>query len=633
MENAVKIIDYFSDVFEIDYMLPKADLLAVHSFSHGAMENWGLVTYRTTAILWDAKFSDPRYKQRVAYVVAHELAHQWFGNLVTMSWWDSLWLNEGFATWVGWLAVDHFYPEWDYWTRFNADATQMALTLDSLEGSHPVQVEVKNALDINQLFDAISYQKGASCIRMISAFLGEKIFLKGVSNYLKTHKYGNAKTEDLWKAVSEVSGVDTTTIMYDWIRRTGYPVLVVAEEIDGITIQQKRFLLEKSRAESLKDDKLWHIPISFAESSENPFIFNSRDKAIKDTDLSFYKINKDCTGFFRVNYPPNRLDVLGKECKLVNSGKSTRLSVNDRIGLVADAAALAMSGQGHSTGFLSLVSHLNSENSFSVWTEVLARLEDMQSAWYLRHVSERDQIKQFVHKLVSGKVKELGWDSPEGESFLTSMLRGNIIDTAGAVGDKDVIAEAKKRFKAYVGGNENAITPLLKRSVFKIVLSQNDCSLEDYEAVLKEYQSAKTADGKEVALICLGSVTNPDLINKSLEFFFSGQIPNQDVYAIATALATNISARDTIWETVKKNYDGIMVTQWGSNPTILEGFIRRIIKVYASMDKYNDIVDFFKNRETGAFVRSLAQGLEMVQVRAQWVERDAPLVKTYLDSY
>ena len=190
IENCHQVVDYFSKIFKIDYPLPKMDLLAVHEFSHGAMENWGLVTYRTTAVLFDEKQSDAKYKNRVAYVVAHELAHQWFGNLVTMDWWSELWLNEGFATWVGWLAIDHLYPEHEVWSQFVTEAVQTAQNLDSLRASHPIEVPVRDALEVDQIFDAISYLKGSSVIRMLSGHLGVETFLEGVSAYLKKHAYG-----------------------------------------------------------------------------------------------------------------------------------------------------------------------------------------------------------------------------------------------------------------------------------------------------------------------------------------------------------------------------------------------------------------------------------------------------------
>jgi aminopeptidase N len=202
LDVASRTLAFFSRYFDQPYPLPKMDMIAVPDLSIGAMENWGLVTYCKVYLLFDENDSSLKTKQNVAYIVAHELTHQWFGNLVTMDWWSDLWLNEGFATWVGWLAVDFLFPEWDIWTDFILNETQVALTLDGLRSSHPIEVPVKNPSEIIQIFDAISYSKGASLIRMLVKFLGEDIFQNGMRSYLNKYKYQNAKTSDLWASLS-----------------------------------------------------------------------------------------------------------------------------------------------------------------------------------------------------------------------------------------------------------------------------------------------------------------------------------------------------------------------------------------------------------------------------------------------
>jgi len=224
------------------------------------MENWGLITYRTTAVLFDEYASDQKYRNRIVYVVAHELAHQWFGNLVTMDWWNELWLNEGFATWVGWYAVDHLHPDWNVWGQFVTEGMQTAFQLDSLRTSHPIEVPVKNALEVDQIFDAISYLKGSSVIRMLASHLGVETFLKGVSDYLKAHTYGNATTNDLWTALSNASGQDVTTFMNPWITKIGFPVVTVAEEPGQISVKQNRFLTA-GEVKPEEDETLWWIPM------------------------------------------------------------------------------------------------------------------------------------------------------------------------------------------------------------------------------------------------------------------------------------------------------------------------------------------------------------------------------------
>ena len=363
LEHAHQIVDYFGDLFQLDFPLPKMDLLAVHEFAQGAMENWGLVTYRVTALLFNESNSDARYRKRIAYVVAHELAHQWFGNLVTMDWWNELWLNESFATWVGYLATDHLHPEWDEWAQFTFEATQAAFNIDSLRSSHAVAVPVKAAQDVEQIFDAISYYKGSSLIRMLSSYLGVEAFLGGVAKYLKAHAYGNATTNDLWSALSEASGKDVQTFMDPWIEKIGFPVLTVAEEPGQISVRQSRFLVTGD-VKPEDDETLWWVPLGLKSGPRASEVDTSalakKEDTLRNIDESFYKLNWNATGFFRTNYPPDRLTKLG--------AARDKLSAPGRIRLVADAAALATAGEGTTAGLLLLCAEFKQETNF-LWVQ------------------------------------------------------------------------------------------------------------------------------------------------------------------------------------------------------------------------------------------------------------------------
>jgi len=244
-----------------------------------------------------------------------------------MDWWNELWLNEGFATWVGWLATDHIHPEWHVWPQFVSDGMQTAFTLDSLRSSHPIEVPVKDALDVDQIFDDISYLKGSSVIRMLATHLGQETFLEGVSNYLKAHAYGNAKTVDLWSALSQASGQDVLAIMDPWIRSIGFPVLTVSEEPGQIGIKQTRYL-STGDVKPEEDSTTWWVPLCFEGKSGTREVtsiaFSEKEDVIRGVDDSFYKLNKDNAGFYRVNLPPARLAKLGYQ--------TTRLSISDKIG-------------------------------------------------------------------------------------------------------------------------------------------------------------------------------------------------------------------------------------------------------------------------------------------------------------
>lgn len=428
LDHAPKIIDYFSEIFDIDYPLPKADLLAVHEFTHGAMENWGLVTYRTTQVLFDEKTSDARFKNAVAYVVAHELAHQWFGNLVTMDWWDELWLNEGFATWVGWLAVDHLHPEWEVWSQFVNEGMEAAFRLDGIRASHPIHVPVNDALDINQIFDSISYLKGCSAIRMLANHLGVETFLKGVSHYLKAHAYGNAKTQALWDALSKASGKDVNEIMHPWISKIGHPVVTVAEEPGQISIKQSRFL-STGDVKPEDDTTTWWIPLGLegkkGQSGITTMSLDKKEDTIRDIDDDFYKLNSGATGFYRVNYPPARLAKL--------STQLDRLSTEDKISIIGSAGDLAFAGNSTTAGLLTFLQGCGKETNTLVWSQVLDSIGLVKGVF-----SEDETIKKgldnFTLKLIDAKVKEVGWEFPEGEDYLAGILRKQLIGNAVASG-------------------------------------------------------------------------------------------------------------------------------------------------------------------------------------------------------
>ncbi|MCJ1395840.1 hypothetical protein MMC18_008726 [Xylographa bjoerkii] len=613
LSNAHQIIDYFSEIFKIDYPLPKADLLAVHEFTHGAMENWGLVTYRTTAILFDDEKSDAKYKNRVAYVVAHELAHQWFGNLVTMDWWSELWLNEGFATWVGWLAIDHLYPGWDTWAQFITESVQPAFQLDALRASHPIEVPVKDALEINQIFDAISYLKGSSVIRMLSGHLGVEVFLRGVSDYLKAHAYGNATTNDLWTALSKASGQDVNAFMDPWIRKIGFPVLTVAEEPGQIGIRQTRFL-STGDVKPAEDDTLWWIPLGLktesTSSGASTGASTTKEETLRSIDETFYKLNADVNGFYRTNYPPQRLTKLGQA--------RSKLSVEDRIGLVGDAAALAVSGEGTTAGLLSLCAEFKEEKSLMVWAQIIKSLNNIRSI-FAGNKAVEDGLQKFVLELVTPATENIGWESTPKEDNLTTRLRSVLITTAGGAGHEPTIAEAKKLFVAYTSGNPDAIHPSLRMPVFGIAVKSG--GVAEYEAVKKDYLSSTSVDGKEIGLQAMGYVQSTDLVNDFMDFQLSDKVAVQDAHSGAISLAGNAKARDPLWTYIKAHWDPLEA-KLSANSVIIARFVKTVLAKYSTIEMEEEITNFFEGKDTKGYDRGLVEVSDTIKGNAKYKERD-----------
>lgn len=620
LDHAHQVIDYFSDIFGIEYPLPKSDLLAVHEFSHGAMENWGLVTYRTTAVLFDEENSDPKFKNRVAYVVAHELAHQWFGNLVTMDWWNELWLNEGFATWVGWLATDHLHPDWNVWPQFVSEGMQTAFTLDSLRSSHPIEVPVKDALDVDQIFDSISYLKGSSVIRMLATHLGQDVFLKGVSNYLRAHSYGNAKTTDLWKALSESSGQDVPALMDPWIQKIGFPVVTVAEEPGQISVKQSRYLSTGDvRAED--DSTTWWVPLGLegkvGTKGVTPIGLLKKEDTIRDVDDSFYKLNKDTAGFYRTSYPPARLAKLGSQ--------TDRLTLLDKIGLVGDAGALALSGESATPGLLAFVEGFQSESNHLVWSQILGSLRTVKSV-FAENEEISEGLKKFTLKLITPAVEKIGWAASPDDDFLTTQMRALLISTAGLNGYENIVAEAKRQFNAYIKGDTNAIHPSLRAAVWGIAIRTGGKS--EYEALKKEWQTTTSIDGKEIALRALGRIQDASLLSDYINLLFS-DVAVQDMHTGAIALATNPRTRHGLWKYIQDNFPAIR-ERLGKNMVILDRFLKVSLNRFNDRETEKEIAKFFEGKDNRGYDRTLNVVSDTILGRATYKERDASVILEWL---
>ncbi|KAK5663442.1 hypothetical protein OQA88_3871 [Cercophora sp. LCS_1] len=463
---AAKTLAFYEKVFGIEFPLPKMDQIAIPDFAQGAMENWGLVTYRVVDLLLDEKVSGAATKERVAEVVQHELAHQWFGNLVTMDWWDGLWLNEGFATWASWYSCNIFYPEWKVWESYVTDSLQRALALDSLRSSHPIEVPVKRADEINQIFDAISYSKGSCVLRMISTYLGEDTFLEGVRRYLKKHAYGNTQTGDLWASLAEASGKQVEDVMDVWTKNIGFPVVTVTENGDNtIHLKQNRFL--RTGDTKPEEDQVIY-PVFLGLRSEDgvdeTLTLSSREADFKVPSSEFFKLNANHTGLYRTSYSPERLEKLGAAAKL------GLLSVEDRAGMIADAGALATSGYQKTSGVLSLLKGFTTETEFVVWNEIIARVSSVQMAWIFEDKAVRDGLEAFMRDLTAPKAHELGWEFSEKDGHIEQQFKAMLFGNAGSCGDEAIIKASKEMFNKYMAGDKSAIHPNIRGSVFSMAL-------------------------------------------------------------------------------------------------------------------------------------------------------------------
>ncbi|KAG8525517.1 uncharacterized protein KY384_009161 [Bacidia gigantensis] len=631
LDLAAKTLAFYEKEFAAPFPLPKMDMAAIPDFSAGAMENWGLVTYRVVDLLFDEKTSGAGTKQRIAEVVQHELAHQWFGNLVTMDFWEGLWLNEGFATWMSWYSCNKFYPEWKVWEGFVTDNLQGALSLDSLRSSHPIEVPVKRADEISQIFDAISYSKGSCVIVMLSKYLGEETFMEGIRLYIKKHAYGNTRTEDLWAALAEASGKPVEKVMAIWTKNVGYPVVTVTENPDNksIHVKQNRFL-RTSDVKSEEDETLFPVFLGLRTKSG---INEGLTLSVREQDYhlpdgtSFYKLNTDHTSTYRTSYTPSHLKKLGE------AAASGLLSTSDRAGMVADAGALASSGYQSTSGLLSLLKSFSAETEFIVWEELLTRISAIRSAWLFEPQSIQDALKTFHLSLVSTKAHEKGWTFSPSDGQIETQFKALLFGSAGLAGDEKIISAALDLFAKFASGDRGAINPNIRASVYAIALRLSPTQQDKekaYDTLLNEYHTAPTADERNTALRALSRVgSNAALTKHTIELPLSDDVKAQDVYLPIAGLRTDKEGVEALWEWMTTGWEKLNVKL----PPGLGG-LSNVISIcvggFTSEEQRDVVKKWFEGRSTKGFDRALEQSLDAVQAKANWLKRDGGDVEGWL---
>ncbi len=622
LDTSVKLLGFFNDYFGIPYPLEKLDHIAIPDFAAGAMENWGAITYRETALLVDEENSSAGTRQRVAEVVAHEMAHMWFGDLVTMEWWDDLWLNESFASWMGTKAVDWLFPEWQMWTQFvNMDTTR-ALSLDGLKNSHPIEQEVKDPAEVSQLFDAISYSKGASVIRMLEQFLGPEVFRQGLSQYLSAHQYGNARTADLWSALEAASGQPVTSIMDSWTNQMGYPVLRVesnrtSEDLE-LTLHQERFVYDRLQDGDEQEPEVWRVPVAVSSAGGEPTstVMDGRQASIRIPAAGtaagnpWFKINPGQTGFFRVNYSAEGWE------KLVPAIRSLELSATDRLGIQNDAYALSRAGMLPVTQFLSMASAYNNENDASVWADLASNLRDVEVLLYNEPIY--GAFQGFGQDLFRPAATRSGWDPRPGEGHMDALLRSTVLSQAGNYGDTEVLAQAKDRFLRYLEEPES-LHPDLRGLAFSLAGQAGDRTT--YDQLLELERNATLQEEKIRLLMALTRFNQPELLQETLERSISNDVRSQDTITVVTGVAANLKGRDLAWKFVKDNWPEFD-RRYGSG-----GFgLMRLVSVsghFTDEENLADVEKFFQEHPVAAAERTIRQSLERMRLNIKWLERNS----------
>ena len=626
LDCATKSLDAYDDFFGIPYPLPKLDMVAIPEFAAGAMENWGLVTYREVDLLIDPAKASSNQKQRVCTVVTHELAHQWFGNLVTMTWWDDLWLNEGFASWAENWAADKLYNEWRMWDQFTTGHLSAALRLDSLKSSHPIQVPIHHAEEVEEVFDAISYCKGGSVVKMIKAVLGMKAFQSGLGAYMKKHAYGNTETFDLWKAWEESSGMPVREMMASWTEQMGFPLVTVtgeewADDKVTLTLEQEWFLSDGSPLSDEEKEKKWCIPLLTCteEGTQQDMIFMREKSAtvtipLTSKDASWVKLNAGQDVPMRVKLTPKMIERLGLGIK------AKTLPAADRAALLTDGYALVKAGKMAPENLIKLLSNYTEEDNYIVWNGIADILGGLYTV-LSDDAGMSENFKKFASKVVIGLHNKVGWGAKDTDGHLGVLLRGMMIGLLSTFcyDDNAVAAEASKRFGAFLQNHSDmeSLPSDMRSSVFKIVLKNG--GVTEYDQVKKYFTDASDNAERKHVLASLGHATDPKLKKSTLEWSISGDIKLQDFfYPLGSVRGSSGEGRLIAWNFLQENFKAIEDMIGTANASLMDAVIVSCAGGFCSNEKADEIEAFFKANPVPRSSRKLQQTLENMRANAKF---------------
>lgn len=607
LELGKKLLLSYEKYFGIKYPLPKLDLIAIPDFAAGAMENWGAITFRETILLYDPKTSSTRTKQYIAEVISHEIAHQWFGNLVTMKWWNDLWLNESFATFMATKFVDKFYPEWDLWNQFLEDTMNTAMGLDSLKNTHPIDVKVNSTSEIREIFDAISYDKGGCVLRMLEHYVGESNFQKGLKQYLSDFKYKNAEGQDLWDAIGKISKMPVRAMVLTWLTQPGFPVIEIEKQDSTLHLKQRRYMLESDKK---SNNGLWSIPLSVGVKDELfQKLFTKKSMSVKlPKDNIGFVANFGRKGFYRVKYDESTL----LDLKMLVDQK--QIPAIDRWAIQNDLFSLCVSGDETVRNYLDFSDAYYDEDSYLASVNVAHNL----SSLYFRAFNEEfsAEIHNYAINYLKKILYDLGWSPKKTDKHTDALMRGFAISTLGKLDDDEVTIESENRYKQFLK-NPSSLPPDLVEPVCS-VMAWNGNS-QTHEELTKLYRNAKTMEEKLRFLGAMCSFKDEKLLLKSLNFSQTSEVRSQNMQLPIMKVAANPYGKKILWPWLKTNWPKLSKKVGRGNP--LFNRIVASISSIADDSMEKEIRQFFKKNPTPGTERTQEQTLERIRINSKFLRR------------
>jgi len=616
LEIGAASLIFFSTYFGLPYPSDKLDLIAIPDFAFGAMENLGAVTFRETALLVDRDHASRLDLERVAQVVAHEIAHMWFGDLVTMKWWNGIWLNEAFATFMEMLAVDAWKPEWQRWTSFGVSRAA-AFAVDGLWNTRPIEFPVRAPRDADAMFDVLTYEKGASVLRMLEQYLGPDVFRDGVRGYLREHAYGNADTGDLWAALGQAAGAPIPAVMDGWIFRPGFPLVSARLEGGELVLSQQRFTYlpapppplpwkPDSRVEEGAPQR-WQVPVQLrVDGRAQRVMLGDADTRLPVPAGSPVLVNEGGHGFYRVRYSGELLERL--LARLPDG-----LAPIERFNLVNDTWAATVAGLVPLAQYLDLAARLRGERDRNVWTSLLASMHTLNR---VIRPEDRSHLERFVRGLVGPTVAELGWAPAPGENDLTRQLRGDLLRALGTLGNDRAVQARAAELYAEALADARAVDANVLPALIAILAHVGDATR--YKEFVERFRSAATPQEEQRYLYALTGFRPRPLIEDTLAKTVNGEIRTQDAPFVARSMLMNVEARELTWAFIKSQWDTMdrLYPKHG---------LRRMCEGVTGLvtpELERDVHAFFASRQIDLGGRVLEQYLEQLRIAVALRERE-----------
>jgi aminopeptidase N/puromycin-sensitive aminopeptidase len=607
-------LHYYDKYFGIKYPMAKLDMIAIPDFEAGAMENFGCITYRETEMLVDVKNSTLPARKDVATTVAHEIAHQWFGDLVTPAWWDNLWLNEGFATWMETKAAAKWQPKWNF-DQDDAQDLNRTLDDDAARTTRAIRTRAETPAQINELFDDIAYGKAGAVIGMVENWVGEEVFREGVQAYLAEHLYGNATAEDFWSAQARVSGLPVDKVMRSFVEQPGVPLVSVADRGAGAEVTQRPFSLSGYDGNG---SEAWTIPVCFKgvpcrllQPQQSPM-----DVPIPASPAPFAYANAGDKGYYRTAY--SRKDLAD-----VVAHAESSLTPPERIGLLGDRWALMRAGQGTVGEFLNLVLAVKSDPNARVLQTALGRVGTIE-AW-IETDAERERLEGVVRREFASVYAGLGGPAKH-EPYEHAEVRETVFEALGHAKDPAVLAEAQSITTQLLTGHK-ATDPMLGDS--SIALTTPGGNAEMYDRLLKVTRDAKDPDLKEAALHVLARFDAPELVARTLEYSLSDEVRSQDSWALIALLLERRATQEQAWTFVEQHWPEIQrKSTENSGARIIEA-----AGAFCTVEKRDAVAAFFRDHPVESSDRTLAKSLDSIDDCIRLRSAQEPELRRWLDAH